>query len=469
MSEREGKARIWERVKQIMTRIRALSCWAHGKRGDDDALSPIFSRYGASGHPMFPKLRVLFVGRSVDSGPWLAFLSAACASSTLALLTVTTESHFTTPKILATVAETNPQIMHLKDEFLWRLDEESHCALAQFSNLRTAHFMVIDATLLRHLAALPNLRTLHGQFTVSNPIIDIDGAFPALQELTTTDMNDRTDFLAVLPLITSKSLTYLSLLVTVPLTEDMVKYMDKMCSSPAMAQLRKLDLHVTIKPDQFEHEDNPFRVERVSFGTDILALLKRLPALTDIEVVVSLRTSAVATLDMNDKDMDVIASAWPDLVRAKFCLKIDSSHNNLDDSDSESEEPRVRVGRPSLSAIVSIGERCRKLESLEIEFANVGARELARLEKRADAACASPQTALRRIVKVNPYTDYGQNFRVKDPLRLVAALRKLFPNLRGGLEIMWAAPGGMPVLYRDWHPSTTDGDAFRLLKALDDL
>lgn len=43
----------------------------------------------------------------------------------------------------------------------------------------------------------------------------------------------------------------------------------------------------------------------------------------------------------------------------------------------------VGVGRPSLSAVVSLEERCRKLEGLGIEFENVGQRELAQLEKRA--------------------------------------------------------------------------------------
>ena len=167
---------------------------------------------------------------------------------------------------------------------------------------------------------------------------------------------------------------------------------------------------------------------------------------------------------MNDRDMAAIASTWPDFARAKFRLTIE--HNNfLDD------EPwGVDVCRPSLSAVVSLGERCRKLESLDIEFENVGQRKLAQLEKRADAACASnsPQTALRRIVKINPYTDFCLKLRVEDPYRLTAALRKFFPNLRGGLEILRRGSGQRPVVYRDWDPTNMDTDAFRLLKALDE-
>ncbi|KAI1781929.1 hypothetical protein LXA43DRAFT_1154649 [Ganoderma leucocontextum] len=453
-SEAEENARIWDRFEQIARRIRAFCCWTSTGRGDEDIdiLSPICSHY--DGHPIFPNLRVLSVRGCVHGAPWLAFLRAVCASPTLVLCTIAGEHDITVPESLAIISDAHPELTHLKAPSLWRFDEESHRALAKFSNLQTASFTVIDATLLRHLAALPNLRMLRGRLAISKPTMDIQGAFPALRELSTKDMDARTDFLAVLPLISSRSLARLSLRISVPLTENMLEYLDEMCSSPALAQLRELDLYVEIEFNQFENQDEPFEGVRVA---DVLAPLKRLPALRDILVVFNFPTSTVATFDMNDQDLDTVASAWPDLARVKVGHKHDDWNGG----------PLV-ISRPSLSAVVSLAERCRKLERVDVEFECVDASELARLEARAADACASPQTELRRIV-FDPDTGFCQQLRVADPSRLVAALRKTFPNLTSGLEMLQEETWEGSVRYRDWYPDDMKTDAFRLLKALDDL
>ncbi|KAI1787766.1 hypothetical protein LXA43DRAFT_1184274 [Ganoderma leucocontextum] len=455
-SEAEENARIWDRFEQIARRIRAFCCWTSTGHGDEDIdiLPPICSHY--DGHPIFPNLRVLSVGAGVHGAPWLAFLRAVCASPTLVLCTIAAGYDIAVPESLAIISDAHPELPHLKAPSLWRFDEESHRALAKFSNLQTARFMFIDTTLFSHLAALPNLRMLRGRFAISKPTMDIQSAFPALRELSTEDMDARTECLAVLPLISSKSLARLSVQISVPLTESMLEYLDEMCSSPALAQLHELDLRVDIEFNQFENQDEPFEGVRVA---DVLAPLKRLPALRDILVVVNFRTSTVAAFDMNDKDLDTVASAWPDLAHVKLGHAIEH-----DDSPGGQEG----IGRPSLSAVVSLAERCRKLESLEVEFESVDASELARLEARADA-CASPQTELRRIV-FDPVTDFRQKLRVADPSRLAAALRKMFPNLTSGLEMLQEETrAGSVSLYRGWYLDEMKTDEFRLLKALDDL
>ncbi|KAI1787770.1 hypothetical protein LXA43DRAFT_1064103 [Ganoderma leucocontextum] len=267
-------------------------------------------------------------------------------------------------------------------------------------------------------------------------------------------MDARTDFVAVLPLISSRSLARLSLRISVPLTESMLEYLDEMCSSPALAQLHELDLRVDIEFNQFENQDEPFEGVRVA---DVLAPLKRLPALRDVLVVVNFPTSTITTFDMNDQDLDTVASAWPDLARVKVGHKHDDWNGG----------PLV-ISRPSLSAVVSLAERCRKLERVDVEFECVDASELARLEARAADACASPQTELRRIV-FDPDTGFCQQLRVADPSRLVAALRKTFPNLTSGLEMLQEETWEGSVRYRDWYPDDMKTDAFRLLMALDDL
>ena len=116
--------------------------------------------------------------------------------------------------------------------------------------------------------------------------MDMRGAFPALQEISTQDMDQeaRRHFLAVLPYISSRSLTHLSLRTSVPRTEDMVQYLNDLSTSPATAQLRQLTLCVDI---EFNEIDNEGEVpDGVSLASDVLAPLKPLSALTDIAFVV---------------------------------------------------------------------------------------------------------------------------------------------------------------------------------------
>ncbi|PIL23183.1 hypothetical protein GSI_14492 [Ganoderma sinense ZZ0214-1] len=264
----------------------------------------------------------------------------------------------------------------------------------------------------------------------------------------------------MLPLVSSRSLIRLSLRVSVPLAEDMVRYLDELCSSPATAQLRTLDLSVDIEFNQFDNQWEPF--EGVSFASDVLAPLKHLSALTDISAVVCFQTSTVATFVLSDGDLDAVASAWPGLTRAKFGYTI-----QFDDSN----DGPWGIRRPSLSAVVALAERCRALESVDVEFKSVSAGELARLEAHADA-CTEPQTALRRIA-FDPDSDFCDMFCVEDPERLAEALARLFPNLRSGLEMVETEPEGesgeTAVTYRGWHRSRMDTDAFQLLEALDDV
>ncbi|PIL28011.1 hypothetical protein GSI_09862 [Ganoderma sinense ZZ0214-1] len=154
-------ARIWKRIEQIARRIRALSCRAQ-MGGDADALAAFSSRYD-SGRAIFPNMRVFSAVPmwKVDGAAWHSFLRAACASPSLALFTVATDHDGTILKILATAAPAPQKLIHLKAPYLWSIDEEGHRALAKFSNLCTAHFMVIDITLFRHLRLVSCLPSWH--------------------------------------------------------------------------------------------------------------------------------------------------------------------------------------------------------------------------------------------------------------------------------------------------------------------
>ncbi|KAI1782297.1 hypothetical protein LXA43DRAFT_1087570 [Ganoderma leucocontextum] len=235
--------------------------------------------------------------------------------------------------------------------------------------------------------------------------------------------------------------------------EDMLEHLDGMCSSFTLAQLSKLDLSIHINGIDIELLDGPFDF------MDVLRSLKRLRALRDISVVIEFDSFAEAAFNVNNGDTDTIASAWPDLAHVKVSHSID-----CDDPNDPNDEPWNFISRPSFSAIVSLAERCRKLQSLDIEFEDVSVDELARLEAHADA-CASPQTALRRIV-FGPDTDFRQNLRLADPSRLAAVLQKLFPNLKGGLEMLQEETGEGLARDRGWQPNEMEMDTFRLLRAL---
>ncbi|PIL26742.1 hypothetical protein GSI_11156 [Ganoderma sinense ZZ0214-1] len=339
-------------------------------------------------------------------------------------------------------------------------------------------------------------------------------AFPALQKLHTSDnipSNDVEFSGTVLPLISSTSLTVLDLTVSLRSPSKIPEYFDEICSSAAIAPLRQLHLriYVTSRPqcamgmgifarDTVTH--------RIPFA-DILPHLARLPALTDISISTESRILSndspsvlVALLDVCDEDLAAVAAAWPDLARLSIAYS---------DWAGRCRGPCM----PSLGAVVALAGRCRKLERVDVEFADVDADELVRLEARASTStstslgtCCTPapgesgsgsessqslrevQTALRQIATVsglrpqppsqhrtgNIYLKYEHHERlsVAEPLRLAAALRKLFPNLRSGLEESHVVAGGMEEgLRRGDNDMVIDPetDAMRLLKALDEL
>ncbi|PIL28009.1 hypothetical protein GSI_09860 [Ganoderma sinense ZZ0214-1] len=229
----------------------------------------------------------------------------------------------------------------------------------------------------------------------------------------------------------------------------MAQYLDELCLSPSVAHLRKLDLHVDIDFNQHDNvnDDEPFK--GVNFTSDILAPLVRLSALTDISVDIFFRTSTI-TFVMGDEDLDSIASAWPDLARAKFSHTI------------ENDDHPWGVRTPSFSAVVALAERCRKLESGEVALGNVDADEL--------ALVFDPDTS----------ESFCEVLSLEDPKRLAAALRRLFPNLRSELDsevvevpaLVQGKPGELgpsdSEVYRGWR-HYMDTDVFRLLRALDEV
>ncbi len=225
----------------------------------------------------------------------------------------------------------------------------------------------------------------------------------------------------------------------------------------ARAPARELDLAIHMSFNQWDDEDEPF--EGVAFA-DVLPPLQRLRALTVLTIVVGFTTSTVAGFGVEDADLRAIAATWPGLVRLEIGHSIDH-----DDWPGGPEG----ISRPSLGAVVALAERCRELVALNVEFGSVDARALERLEARA-AACAAPQTELRQFVEGPGVTGFCQKLRLTDPARVAAALRKLFPNVVSGLEMV---PGGVEELgakavrYRGWDQDDMNTDMFRLMKALE--
>ena len=123
-----------------------------------------------------------------------------------------------------------------------------------------------------------------------------------------------------------------------------------------------------------------------------------------------------------------------------------------------------------MGAVVSLAERCRRLEAVNVEFESVDARALEKLEARA-AACSVQQMTLHQIIVGPGVTDFCQKLRLVDSARVAKALRKLFPNVVGGLEIVGGGveEGVEAVKYRGWKPNEMKTDMFHLMKALEDL
>ena len=130
---------------------------------------------------------------------------------------------------------------------------------------------------------------------------------------------------------------------------------------------------------------------------------------------------------------------------------------------------------------VSRAERCRELESVQVESPNADLDEVERLEARAAASASASvqgfqvqQTELLQIIilKHCPYSEYCRKLhRIADSSRLAVALRKFFPSLGSGLGV--PGTGGQDWGKRYWRCDSERADvktdAFRLVKALDDL
>ena len=141
------------------------------------------------------------------------------------------------------------------------LGAEARRILGLFTSLQTATFGRIDREMLLLLGSLPKLRTLKGEFAMAmagNPIhtvAETKGAFPALQELTTSCQADVPvpPTVPVPPLMLFKSLTVLSLRVRIftESTEGLRAHLEgafaSSSSSPgALAQLQELTMRIEV-------------------------------------------------------------------------------------------------------------------------------------------------------------------------------------------------------------------------------
>ena len=168
----------------------------------------------------------------------------------------------------------------------------------------------VDDEVFRHLSTLPDLRALHGIFTLSDAISLQEGSFPALETFKMTDMSDHTVNRCPLLLVLSKSLTVLGLNISVPLTDKLPEYLDKtMRTIRAMVFLRKLQFSVDVKmgPERLDSKGQSFK--GVVFG-DVLRRLNCLSRLQDVNFGVEFDFLTITNFDVNDADMETIATAW---------------------------------------------------------------------------------------------------------------------------------------------------------------
>ena len=446
MSDASDSSVDWERFEHLARRIRALS-YPADPIIDEDTIDLLCSRY--RNRPILPNLRALSWGMVIKAPRAKDIVMLECLGSSPALHWISASDD--RAEVLNAFLASCPNIAHLRYSRHFPKPAITR-SFVGFKNLHTAHITYIDDDSMRHLGTLPNLRVLRGVMVLSDSFVLPHSSFPVLEELYTADNYAYTDALTPLSLISSKSLAVLCLRISVQLPDNLLEYLEKLCAISAVAQLRKLDFTVDIQFNQYDNEDELF--EGVAFG-HVLRQLTRLRALRDISFQVEFTTSTVALFAVSDTDMDKISSAWPNL----RSLTITWACGTYD-------WHACGIARPSLSAVIRLAERCRKLETFYIEFESVDLGEMERLEARA-ADCTEPQRALRRIV-VKPCTDHSMTLRLADPVRLATALRKIFHNLTGGLGAPLEGGTAGPLRYRHWEPTSMKTDAFRLLKALEE-
>lgn len=241
-------------------------------------------------------------------------------------------------------------------------------------------------------------------------------------------------------------------------TAPLLLALETLCVAPLANTLRTLHVRLT-----WSHRDPPPGSAPAHFGAACRPLLL-LPALEELDVAISHRRLVVTP-----QDLARMAAAWPALA---FLSLRDERAERWDDAD-------VAPPRPPLLALVAFAARCPALEVLRvIAYPRVEPEHIQALEDFADGGsdggvlgAPTGGAGLGALVgqRLTQLRFEHIDVVIADVPRLAAALRSLFPRLRGA-STFWQGRRRAVVDPADrdkWKMPQESSDAFTLLEELD--
>ncbi|KAI9058975.1 hypothetical protein FKP32DRAFT_1680301 [Trametes sanguinea] len=473
----------WERWRHCASRVRFIRYSFNYPRWTvEEPFLSILLRPAAEGRPLLPHLKALNCPET-RGDPIQMSLLRSIMSPSLSVVSINAYN----PSTFSLHLADDLKMMLQASKYIKRLHIRSgyrvvhmHLPLAYFTHLRALYIapavsLALYQHLIRQLDALPELTELSlaiDQDQSSAQALplqgsdkhncvdraDAAGGFPSLRRLSIAGTpSEIHQFLVRANSAVLENISISSSQETVGEVETMFR---ALATERTASTLRKL--FVSLETD-FRPVLNGAEPLQTSFRA-IAAPVLSLGSLEDLEMI-----SWNSIVSISDEDVSQMSAAWPRLRRLEILSDVKDNFREYDAWMPHAPD----IVRPSLTALVLLAERCRSLELLKIDIADVSEDELQALEARAAAIASSGdtqpclQTRLRNLVFA--HGDRCLHLALPDVERLARALRRLFPMLEGPGESAQDWSTRRRPMKHAWTSEQRNTDAFRLMERLNEV
>ncbi|PIL23024.1 hypothetical protein GSI_14331 [Ganoderma sinense ZZ0214-1] len=460
----------WTVFRRCATRVRELEYHTYWDiripyRIEGSVFAELFEK--SAGQPLFPNLQMLSWQQSSPDED-LNMLARIIAPPTLSVLKLHhpmwldykpsfVPAHFTMdgqPEDLHIFTNGCPMLEHILIDLIF--PPHDLYSIANCRRLRSLSVEKVPLEVLWSLEQLPNLTHLSVELLGEEspvsphtcPLEPTLASFYPLRSLSFTNSLP-SPIISFLTRISPIALTSVNLLLVRTRSDDVPRALRALCSDRFTHTLRVIRL--TFECVEAERNGESERCHFLSVARPLLSI-------ASLEVLAfSIYTRALV---LSDCDVSEMARSWPCIVS----LSVTHDPKYIDPKDRPRDTRYTDLVRPSLSALISLGERCSSLESMKFDPANVSEEELKSLE--AHSASTGPRPTLSQLVPVR--SDALDDLAIHDVQRLASALHRIFPNLEGKGVLAKHERRPLRARLTDWDTGWKN-QADELLRSLDAL